>query len=128
MKKSIALLLSFLMTGLYLAIIVGSFLEAASSNAEVAIFASVLAGMLLWPHLLLVFLGFVFNVIAFFNYNKGLALTSGILYAVAGFIFFPLIFFVIIQSILCFVGYAFMGRGQQRDLSVYQSNYYSRKR
>lgn len=67
-----------------------------------------LAAMLVMPHLVLTLIAVVFNALATFMNKAGLALTAGILYAVA-MVLFPLyFFFVIVQIILCFVAFAKM--------------------
>lgn len=62
--------------------------------------------MIVLPHLVLTIVAVVFNALAVFMRKPAFALVAGILYAVAMALFFVYFFFVIIEMILCFVGYS----------------------
>lgn len=65
-----------------------------------------LATALVMPHMIVTLLAVIFNVLGWAMNKRGFALTGGILYAVA-MVLFPLyLFFVIVQMILSFVGFA----------------------
>ena len=70
--------------------------------------AGAIAIMLVLPHVLLVVIALLFNVLGRTMNSPGFALTSGILYLVS-IVFMPIYFiFVIAQSVLCFVAYGRM--------------------
>lgn len=108
-KMSICLLIPLVLSVLYFIYLVSYFGRAiggSSSDAE-AVGAGI-ATFLVFPHMLLTFLGVVFNALGLFMRKRGLALTGGILYAVA-IACFPLYFmFLIVQVVLSFVGFARM--------------------
>ena len=67
-----------------------------------------LASAMVTPHLIFVVLAVIFNALGCFMKKRAFALTGAILYAVA-MVLFPLyFFFVIVQMILSFVGFAKM--------------------
>ena len=107
-KRSKLLLVSWILSALYLLalIVYISTYDGASSGAEQA--GAALAFTLMFPHLVAVAVGLLFNILGWALHRRGLALTGGILYTVA-MVLFPLyFFFVIIQVILSFVGYSKM--------------------
>lgn len=116
MKKSKLLLVSLILGGGYiiyaLSYFGGGLLGSTGDDQVIAGIASFLVA----PHLLATGLAVLFNALGFFMIKKGFALTAGILYAVAGFLFIPYIFFVIIQSILSFIAYAKMGKLKEKHL------------
>lgn len=65
-----------------------------------------IATALVMPHMICVFLATIFNGLGLFMRKRGFALTRGILYAVAMALFIPYFMFVIIQTVLSFVGFS----------------------
>lgn len=108
-NKSKLLLVSWVLTALYLIYLVIYFTNAgASSTDEIQQLGVGLAATIVYPHAILVFIALIFNVLAWAMNKRGFALTSGILYAVS-IALMPIYFmFVIIQMILSFVAYAKM--------------------
>jgi hypothetical protein len=78
------------------------------STDAASIIAFGLVSVLALPHLILVFLGGLFNILGWALNKKGLALTGAILYSVAMVFMIPLFYFLIIQTVLSYVGYATM--------------------
>lgn len=68
------------------------------------------ASIVIFPHLLTTLVAALFNTLAVFMKKRALALTSGILYIIA-IVLFPLrALFIIIQTVLSFVGFVQMKR------------------
>ena len=66
-----------------------------------------LATVLVMPHLICTGIAVMFNVLGFFlKRSTGFVLTAGILYTVAMVLFPMYFFFVIIEAIFCYVGFA----------------------
>ncbi|BAK81151.1 hypothetical protein [Candidatus Arthromitus sp. SFB-rat-Yit] len=111
MKRSKLLLVSAVFSTLYLIYIFSYFLNGlASSSSGAEVVGVGIASFLVAPHVFMVLLGVLFNWIGWGMNKRWAALVSGILYSVS--IFFMILYgiFVIIQVILCFVGYAKMGK------------------
>ena len=67
-----------------------------------------IASMLVLPHLVVVGIAVLFNILAFFMYNRPFALVAAILYTV-GLALFPAYFmFVIVEMVLCYIAFAKM--------------------
>ena len=67
-----------------------------------------IATAIVMPHLICTFIGVLFNALGLFMKKRGFALTGGILYTVAMVLFPPYFFFVIIQAIFSYIGFARM--------------------
>lgn len=63
-----------------------------------------IATALVAPHMFLVALATIFNILAFFISSKGFAITAGVLFCVGGVLFLPYILFVVPMIVLSFVG------------------------
>lgn len=106
-KKNKLLLISWILTAIYLIYLVTYFAGAmgnSQSGSEAA--GAGIAATLVFPSALVIFIGFIFNVLAWSGNRQGFALTAGILYAVGMFLFIPYFFFELIQMVLAFVGYS----------------------
>lgn len=77
-----------------------------------------LATLMVTPHMAMVILSTIFNILAVALKKVGFALTSGILYSVAGLLFPLYLPFVIPMIVLSFVGYAKMKKFKSAKLSV----------
>lgn len=108
-KISICLFISFLIAAAYLIYSAFYWSDAFGSGASSAEqIGSAIATAMVMPHLVVFFIGFVFNLLGLSMNKRGFALTGGILYAVS-IVLFPMYFmFVIIEMILSFVGFARM--------------------
>ncbi len=104
-SRSKVLFVSAILGILYSLYIISYFLGV-NSNATGASEAvgSAIATTLVLPHLILVVLATIFNILAFFMNSKGFAITCGVLYAIAGAAFLLYIMFVIPMIILSFIG------------------------
>lgn len=117
-KKNTLLLIAFVLGVLYMLYSAyywfgGGATSSVSSDAEAL--GAGLATALVFPHLLLTLLAVIFNGLGFFTSKPAFALTAGILYAVAALLFFMYFMFVIIQMILCFVGYAQLHKAKKAN-------------
>lgn len=107
MKKSVLLLIALILGILYSVFILSYFSETIlGNNGDMLTYGIV--SILVGPHIFMTLLAVLFNLIAYINKRKGFALTTGILYAVAAFLFMPYAFYVVIQSILSFIAFARM--------------------
>lgn len=113
--KNKLLLVALVLSALYMAYSawywLGGGASAQVSSDSASQLGGALAAALVTPHLLLAFLGLVFNALGFAMGKRGFALTAGILYAVSMVLFPMYFFFVIVQMILCFVAFAKMRKG-----------------
>lgn len=126
MKKSVLLLISWIFVGFYIIANGIEYFNYLGSDDVLKQASALIAGFLIGPHFLLVSIGLVFNVLAYFQNTKSFMLTSGILYSVAGVIFIPAIFYVLLPSVLCYVAFGMYRENQVNDLSIYQSKHYRR--
>jgi len=129
MRKSNLLLISWIMTVLYFLYVLVSLTKIGSqSNDAGGLIAFGILGILIFPHLILVSIGVLFNILGWALNKKGFALTAGILYTIAMVFMIPLFFYLIIQTVLTYVGYALMDtsnksstRFDSRSLDDYRS-------
>lgn len=107
MKRSKCLLVSWILGALYSVYIVIYFFgnTASQTDAAAAIGAGI-ATAIVMPHMLCTVLATIFNILGWAMNKRGFALTGAILYAVAMVMFPMYFFFVIVQMILSFVGFA----------------------
>jgi hypothetical protein len=110
MKKSKLLLVSWILTLLYLVFVIVSVFALGNSENNNEQAGAAIALLLMLPQLFVAFVGLIMNVLGWALNKKGFALAGAILYAVAMFLFIPYFFFLVIQTILSFVGYAKMGK------------------
>jgi len=115
-SRSKVLLISGILGAIYTIYLIVHFLGGtmrAEDGAE--LIGGAIATALVAPHMILVALGSIFNLLAFFLKKSGFAITSGILYSVSGIAFLLYIFFVIPMIILSFVGVAMIKKIKERD-------------
>lgn len=105
-KHSKLLLISAIIGTLYAIYLIVYFSTGISSNDSAEAVGAVIATALVIPHMILVILAAIFNWVAYGTNKRGLALTGGILYSVAGVLFLLYILFVVPSIVLSFVGYA----------------------
>lgn len=79
---------------------------ASSQGSSAAQAGAVIATAIVMPHLICTGVAVVFNALAVFMGKKAFALVAGILYAVAMVLFVMYFYFVVIEMVLSFVGYA----------------------
>lgn len=105
-KKSLALIIAAILGivyGAYLIVYFGNLVTGSSSDVDAI--GGAIATALVTPHMVLVTLAVIFNVLAVFNCKRGFALTAGILYSVAAVVFILYGMFLIPMIILSFVGF-----------------------
>jgi len=122
MKKSKLLIVSSVLGILYSMYIFAHFtgaLSTAGSDSE--LIGGAIATALVTPHMVIVVLATIFNVLSAFQSKRGFALTSAILYVVGAVAFIPYAGFVIPMAILTFIGYAKLKK------MVVHSNYQSQE-
>ena len=105
-KRSKLLLISAIIGTLYALYIIIYFSLSLNSNDAAEAVGAAIATALVMPHMILVVLAVIFNWVGYGTNKRGLALTGGILYSVAGVVFLMYIFFVIPSLVLSFVGFA----------------------
>ena len=106
MKKSKLLLISWILSGVYIAYLIIYFSDLMAQTTGNAQLGVGLAGVFVFPHALAVFIGFIFNFFGWSLNKRGFALTGAILYSVSMLLFPFYFFFVIIQTVLSYIGYA----------------------
>lgn len=105
---SIPLIISAIIGICYIVYLISYFGNANTTSASdsEAIGAGI-ATMLVMPHMICAGIALMFNVLAIIiKRSSGFALTAGILYTVSIALFFTYFMFVIVEAILCYVGYA----------------------
>lgn len=108
MKRSKALLVSAVLSTLYVLYLLWYFyLNGAGADASTAQqIGAGIASALVTPHIVLALIGVIFNWLGWFKNLSWAALVSGILYSVSAVLFFMYAFFLVIQIVLSFVGFA----------------------
>lgn len=108
-KWNIFLLIAFIIGILYLiySLFYWSGAAASSDSAAEQVGAGI-ATILVMPHLIMTALAVLFNALGLFLKKKGFALTGAILYTIA-IVLFPVYFmFVILETVLSYIGFATM--------------------
>ena len=106
-KKSKCLLVSWILGAAYVLYLFTYFFGANANTSDSAeAIGAGLATALVTPHLIAVLLAVIFNILGWAMCKRGFALTGAILYAVSMVLFPMYFFFVIVQMILSFVGFA----------------------
>lgn len=106
MKKSKLLLVSWVLTLVYLVYIIVSVVAYGDSGDSNEQAGAAIAFVLMIPHLFLALIGLIFNILGWSMNKGGFALTGGILYTVAMFLFIPYFFFLIIQTVISYIAFA----------------------
>jgi len=99
MKKNQLLFISFILGLVYALYIVSYFLGIGAASVSGA-----LATALVTPHMLFVVLAVIFNGLGYFKNKRSFALLGAIFYAISIFLFMYYFMFVILQTILSFIG------------------------
>ena len=108
MKKSKLLVISGILSAIYLFCILNYFIGGILLLSGFTIISSAVISVLIIPHIFFVGLAFIFNWIGWAMKLRWAALVAGILYAVSILLMFIFGIFVIIQMILCFVAFSKM--------------------
>ncbi len=105
-RKSVLLLISAILGVAYAIYSIVYWAGAAASTSGWEAVGAGIATALVMPHLICAVLAAIFNVLGWAMSSRGLALTGAILYAVAAALFPMYAFFVLVQVILSFIGFA----------------------
>ena len=111
MKKSKLSLISLILTALYVVYLIYyiSSVGSKAATADSATQAGTAIGIaLITPHLICTAVGLLMNILGYFLNKRGFILTAAILYTIAIVLMPIYFFFVLIQTILCYVAYAKM--------------------
>jgi hypothetical protein len=109
-KKSLLLLISWLLVTAYLGLMLISIGQVSNMGVGVQKLAIGLAVLIFIPHLLLVAIGLLFNILGWSMNHRGFTLTAAILYSVSMIFMFINIPYIVIQTVLCYVAYAQMSK------------------
>ncbi|MBS4536380.1 hypothetical protein GOQ29_12205 [Clostridium sp. D2Q-14] len=117
--RSKALIVSAVFAVIYSIYLIFHFSGTMSGDASDAeIVGGAIATLLVTPHIVMMVLASIFNILALALKKVGFALTTGILYSVAG-VLLPLYLpFVIPMIVLSFVGYSKMKKFKSNNLNV----------
>lgn len=107
-KKSKLALVSWVLTVLYLIYIISYLAGGIGSTSGAEQAGAALATALVFPHMLAVGIGLIFNMLGYFLNNRTFVLVGAILYSVAILLFMVYFMFVIVQMILSYVAFARM--------------------
>ncbi|TDW25293.1 hypothetical protein EDD63_10525 [Breznakia blatticola] len=108
MKKNRLLLISFVLSVVYIVyeVFYLTGLSPSSNSAEEV--GTALGFMLIIPHFVVVIVAVLFNGLALFMNKRAFALTAGILYSVS-IVLMPIYFmFVLVQTVFCYIAFAKM--------------------
>lgn len=105
-KKSALLLISAILGVIYAVYSIIYWAGAVGSTSGAEAIGAGIATALVMPHMICAVLAAIFNVLGWALNSRGLALTGAILYAVAAVLFPIYAFFVLVQMILSFIGFA----------------------
>lgn len=114
-KLNKCLLISFIIGVLYVIYSISYWGGAMTSSQEAAEqLGAGLATVMVMPHLICTVLAVIFNGLGLFLRKAGFALVGAILYTVALVLFIPYFFFVIIEMILSYIGFAQLNKVKKR--------------
>lgn len=113
-KLNKCLLISFIIGLLYAIYSISYWGGAMTSGGETAEqLGAGIATVVVMPHLVCSVLAMVFNGLGLFMRKAGFALVGAILYTVALVLFIPYFFFVIIEMILSYIGFAQLNKAKK---------------
>ncbi|MFY9285284.1 MAG: hypothetical protein ACOXZT_06450 [Tissierellaceae bacterium] len=107
-KKSKLALISWILSLLYLIYLISHFAGGLSSTEGAEQAGAAIATALVFPHMLTVGIGLLFNILGYFMNKRGFILVGAILYSVSILLFMMYFMFVIVQMILSYVAFAKM--------------------
>ena len=116
MKRSKILLISAILSTVYFIYLISYFSGNIASSEGAEALGAGIAAALVAPHMICVGIAVIFNWIGFAMKISWAALTAGILYAVSMVLMFIYFFFVILQTVLCFLAYAKMKKAQKNQV------------
>lgn len=107
-KKNKLALVSWILSLIYLVYLISYFGSEISSTTGVEQAGAAIATALVFPHMLTVGIGLIFNILGYFLNNRAFILVGAILYSVSILLFMVYFMFVIVQMILSYVAFAKM--------------------
>ncbi len=107
-KRNKLALISWILSLLYLIYLISHFAGAIGSTEGAEQVGSTIATALVFPHMLSVGIGLIFNILGYFLNNRAFILVGAILYSVSILLFMMYFMFVIIQMILSYIAFAKM--------------------
>lgn len=113
--KSKALIASSVLGILYSLFLIVNFFGSSGDISDAEAIGGAIATALVMPHMILVVLATIFNVLSVTLEKSAFALTSGILYSVGGVLFLLYLVFVIPMIVLSFVGYSKMRKAKVKN-------------
>ena len=122
-KRSVLLLIASIIGTAYLIYLISYFSAGMSSSDAAEAIGAGIATALVTPHMVVVGIAVIFNWIGWAINARWAALTAGILYAVSIVLMFIYVMFVVVEMILCFIGFTKMKSTQQPVNQNAQDNY-----
>lgn len=107
-KRSKLALISWILSAAYLVYLIASFAGGIGSTEGAEQAGAAIATTLVFPHMLAVGIGLIFNVLGYFLNNRAFVLVGAILYTVSILLFMMYFMFVIVQMVLSYVAFAKM--------------------
>lgn len=111
-NRSKLALISWILSALYLVYLIANFAGGIGSTEGAEQAGAALATALVFPHMLVVGIGLIFNVLGYFLNNRAFVLVGAILYTVSMLLFMMYFMFVIVQTILSYVAFAKMKKNK----------------
>lgn len=109
-KKSKLALISWILSLLYLIYLISYFAGGVGGTTGSEQAGTAIATALVFPHMLSVGIGLIFNMLGYFMNKRAFILVGAILYSVAILLFMVYFMFVIVQMILSYIAFAKMGK------------------
>ncbi|MGN9164700.1 hypothetical protein ACTNDY_05360 [Tissierellaceae bacterium HCP3S3_D8] len=107
-KRSKLALISWVLTLIYLIYLISHFGGGIGSTTGAEQAGAAIATALVFPHMVCVGIGLIFNLLGYFLNNRAFVLVGAILYTVSILLFMLYFMFVIVQMILSYVAFAKM--------------------
>ena len=107
-KKSKLALVSWILSLLYLIFLISHFGGSVGNTTGAEQVGAGIASALVFPHMLTVGIGLIFNMLGYFLNKRGFILVGAILYSVSILLFMMYFMFVIVQMILSYITFAKM--------------------
>ena len=107
-KKSKLALVSWILSLLYLIYLISYFAGSVGATSGAEQVGAGLATAIVFPHMMSVGIGLIFNMLGSFLNNRAFVLVGAILYSVSILLFMMYFMFVIVQMILSYIAFAKM--------------------
>lgn len=107
-KKSKLALISWVLSFMYLIYLISHFSGGIGNSTGAEQAGAALATALVFPHMLAVAIGLIFNMLGYFLNNRAFVLVGAILYSVSILLFMMYFMFVIVQMILSYIAFGRM--------------------